>query len=340
MIDLFKPLLKSTIAFSFYYTGLLDGYGRFLLRNKAMILMYHRILPPDDMQMPPVQPGMYVSVDTFRRQIHFLKSRFKLISLWELVRRLAEGRGVSRCCVLTFDDGWRDNFQYAYPVLQKYSVPATIFLTAGYIGTKRLFWPEDVSLCLVKLHNGEAELGDLPDVIQENLEGNGLCLKSSLEESIDHFVKLLKKKSPEQRIDFISQLKEVCGVKKHAKRLLMNWEEVREIGESGLIEFGSHTMNHVLLDQLSLVHAEREIRSSMEILEEKIGGKCIFFAYPNGNYNDSIISLLGNAGLVAALTTKRGYVSSDSTLLELPRISLHEDVSCNVPLFMWRLIIR
>ena len=340
MIGLFKQLLKLTVASSFYYTGLLDGCVQFLLRNKAMIFMYHRILPPDDMQIPLVQPGMYVSIATFRRQIRFLKSRFHLVSLEELIRRLAEGREIHRYCVLTFDDGWRDNYKYAYPVLQKYSVPATIFLTTSYIGSKRWFWPEDVSSCLVKLHNGDAVIGDLPNVILDELERKGFSVKSSLEKNVDRVVELLKKKSSEQRILFIDCLKDACGVKQHNTRLLMNWDEVREMGESGLIEFGSHTMNHVLLDQLPLVEAQHEICMSMEIIEKKIGKKCIFFAYPNGNYNDRIISLIGNTGLSAALTTKRGYVSSDSTLLALSRIALHEDVSCNLPLFMWRMIIR
>lgn len=335
-----KALLKATIASSFYYTGLLAGYGRFLLRNKAMILMYHRVLPPADMQIPSVQPGMYVSVDNFRRQVHFLKSHFNLVSLEELVERLTEGRDVQRCCVLTFDDGWQDNFQYAFPVLQKYSVPATVFLTTGYIGTQRWFWPEEVSLCLLKSRDEVAERGVLPSFVQKELSRKGLGLKSSLERRVDCVVEFLKKKPPEQRLIYIRQLKDACGLKSNGKRLLMNWDEVREMGKSSLIEFGSHTMNHVLLDQLPLTEAQDEISLSKEVIGRKIGKKCVFFAYPNGNYNESIISSLGNAGFTAALTTKRGYVSSDSTLLELPRVGVHEDVSCNLPLFLWRLIIR
>ncbi len=335
-----KALLKSNIAYTLYYTGLLSAYGRSLFRDKAIILMYHRVLPRDDIQIPYVQPGMYVSVESFQKQIHFLKSHFKLISLEDLVRRLAERRSISRCCVLTFDDGWRDNFQYAYPILKKNSVPATIFLTAGYVDTKLWFWPEEVSLCLFKLVHGEAKIDNLPNVIQKEIDSNGLGLKFSLEKSVDRVIKLLKMTTPQKRINCVRQMKEACGIEEHDERLLVNWDEVREMGESGLIKFGSHTVNHVLLDQLSLAEAQHEIGRSLEIIEEKSSKKCGFFAYPNGNYNDNIITLLENAGATAALTTRRGYVTYDSSLLNLPRIAMHEDVSCNLPLFLWRLIVR
>ena len=340
VILLGKALLKKIIASALYYSGGLALYRALFVRNKAMVLMYHRILPSGERRMPPVQPGMYVTVETFRRQIQFLKTHFTVVSLGELVRRVAEGRNVHRCCVVTFDDGWLDNVEHGYPVLEQYSVPATIFLAAAYVGTKRWFWPEELSWCLAKLHNGAVKIGDLPLVLRKELGRVGLGTPSSLEESIEWAVRTLKKKPPEQRMEFIRQLKEECGLRKHCNRLLMNWHEVRELGKSGLIEFGSHTMNHVLLDQLQVTDAQGEIDISREVIERKSSRKCMFFAYPNGNYNERTLSLVGTEGFTAALTTKRGYVAPDSPLLQLPRIAVHEDVSSSRPLFLWRLVIR
>lgn len=335
-----KKLIKSTIVSSFYFTGLLACYKRSVLRNKAIILMYHRVLPINDLHDPPVQSGMYVSVDSFRMHIHFLKSHFNIISLEELVERLAVGKTVNRCCVLTFDDGWRDNFQYAYPVLKEYGVPATIFLTAGFIGTESWFWPEEVSFCLLKVKNEGASLGVLPGCIQKELREKGVCLESSLEKCTDCVVELLKEKSPTERIDCMRQLKETFGVLSNGKRLLLNWDEVREMEGSGLIEFGSHTMNHTLLDQLPPGEAQGEIGMSRDVIEEKTGKECVSFAYPNGNYTERTITSLEKTGFTVALTTKRGYVTPASTLLELPRVAVHEDVSCSIPLLLWRLVAR
>lgn len=107
--------------------------------------MYHRVLASRDSEQVFVQPGMYVLSETFQRQVAFLKENFKIVSLEEMVERIKNRRDISRCCAITFDDGWKDNFCHAFPVLEKFSLPATIFLATGFVGTKRLFWPEEVT---------------------------------------------------------------------------------------------------------------------------------------------------------------------------------------------------
>ena len=89
---------------------------------------------------------MYVTTDTFDRQIQFLKKKFEVVHLEELLSNVLSGRQIGRHCAITFDDGWLDNYTQAFPILTKYQIPATIFLSTGLIGTNRLFWPEEFSL--------------------------------------------------------------------------------------------------------------------------------------------------------------------------------------------------
>ncbi|HEC99967.1 MAG TPA: hypothetical protein ENN18_06270, partial [Proteobacteria bacterium] len=119
-----KSLLRSGISLALYATGL----PLVLTRGKVAILMYHRVLEPEE--TAGVQPGMYVTTATFRKHMKFLAAHFKVISSQELLERLKNKsfKDAARYCVITFDDGWRDNYSNAYPVLREYGFPATIFL--------------------------------------------------------------------------------------------------------------------------------------------------------------------------------------------------------------------
>ena len=149
-----KKFIKTAVAGFMYYSGLLRFFV-FLKRittgsGACIVLTYHRVIPPADCPARPEKwecyrslPGIVVSPEMFAKQIEFIVKRYNVIPLMDLVGHLERGKRIPRrSAVITFDDGWRDNFVYAFPVLKKYQVPATIFLTTGFIGTTKLFWPE------------------------------------------------------------------------------------------------------------------------------------------------------------------------------------------------------
>lgn len=119
----------------------------------------------------------------------------------------------------------------------------------------------------------------------------------------------------------------------------MSWNEVQEMADSGLISFGAHTVSHALLDQLSVEKAHAEIQKSKERIEKRIKKQVNLFAFPNGNYNKKVLAMLQDTQFAAAVTTTRGYIDISSHLLELPRIGIHDDISCTPPLFLWRLLV-
>ena len=331
--------LKSLLAVSGYYSGLLGLFRRARLCGKALILMYHRVIAPDANPTVPVQPGMYVSSVTFHSHLLFLQERFNVIPLRELVERLRNGNDVRHCCVLTFDDGWRDNYQHVFPLLRKFQAPATVFLATGLVGTNRWFWPEEVVYFLTMWVNGRIEAGKLSELTQSLLSKVPAGV-NALEKGIDTTVETLKNMLPEDRQKILAQMWQACQIGKERSRLLMNWDEVREMAKSGLIDFGSHTVNHILLDQVSPQQMQEEVEASRNQIEAETDRPCFMFVFPNGNYNCEALRVLGSTGMDAAVTTRRGYVAPDSSLLELPRISIHEDVSRSFPLFYWRMLVQ
>ena len=110
--------------------------------------------------------------------------------------------------------------------------------------------------------------------------------------------------------------------------------------KNGLVSLGAHTVDHIYLDQVEPETARLEISSSKQIIEDRLGVPVTLFAYPNGNYNPLIIGMLEQSGFLGAVTTKRGYVDKNTPLMEMPRISMHDDVSKTIPLFFSRLLFR
>ena len=301
--------------------------------------MYHRIIDKNQQSSFPVQAGMYVTPDNFMKQVKFLKDKFKIISLDVLVKRLKSGEDVSGCCVLTFDDGWRDNYTNAFPIFKNYQIPATIFLPTGFIGTQKWFWPEEVSLSLAWLYQNKMDSSKIPDILQKLFDKSQFYSCGQSCDAIDRFIDKLKQYEPQQREQVIAALKDVCPATKH-ERILMNWNEVQEMANSGLISFGAHTVSHTLLDQLTVENAQSEIEKSKEDIEKRLETQVDFFAFPNGNYNKKVLAILPDIKFAAAVTTRRGYIDKSPSLLELPRIAMHDDISYTLPLFLWRLLVR
>ena len=197
-----------------------------------------------------------VKSNDFERQMNYLKqNNFNVMSATELLILLKNNKYLdkTKTIIITFDDGYADNFETAFPVLQKYQYPATIFLMVGRVGTK------------VKLKN-KTELN------------------------------------------------------------MLNWEQIKEMHNSGLINFEPHTITHPKLSKIDAEIAEKEILESKQIIEEKLNKKCRVFAYPFGDFNKNVKSLVQKYFDIAFFI-KKGRISSASDLYDLPRNSIDSEVS-------------
>jgi len=335
--------LKHILALAGHSTGLLTVLKQVRLRGGAVIFMYHRVLLPEAAACHTVQPGMYVSLQNFKRQMGWIQAYFSILPLQELVLRLQTNKDISGCCALTFDDGWVDNYHNVYPIIKQYEIPITVFLATGFIGTGKWFWPEKVADFLFLVASGKTDTGLVSKNLKESLLKNRLFNKKELKTVIQGYIENLKHYPSNLRQKLLEEMNSACqNDKTLSLRYLMNWNEIREMSSSGLVDFGSHTVNHRLLDQISPDQAVYEVLNSKDQIELETGQRCLLFAYPNGNYTGELIHILKETGMSAAVTTQRGYVTHrrSLSLLELPRISIHEDVSNSLALFLWRILVQ
>ncbi|HNX96665.1 MAG TPA: polysaccharide deacetylase family protein, partial [Candidatus Aminicenantes bacterium] len=142
-----KRILKYTWAHLWFDTGLLalvEWLRNLRPRGRPLaILMYHRVVPPEWARRVLSHPDIVVSAASFRQQVAFLAARYRVIPLADFVTAAQAGTPPpARAVVLTFDDGWEDNYQTAFPVLRAAGLSATVFLTAGLIGSREMFWQE------------------------------------------------------------------------------------------------------------------------------------------------------------------------------------------------------
>jgi len=326
-----KMTIKNQVAQLCHALGVFKML-RSIHQNEAFVLAYHRVLPCVEDGNGYVQPGMYVRSDTFRLQMSFLKENFDVLPLTELVDRISNGMEVAKCCSITFDDGWVDNYHHAFPILLDLDLPATVFLATGFIETDRLFWPEEVSHYLASVP--VEELMEQIPLLKDLLDCLVPVATGPL--SFDGAIEELKTWAPERRNLLLSSLRSSYP-SASASRLLMNWDEIREMRDSGLVSIGAHTKNHVILDQLPLNEAEMEICQSRDEIHAQLGFKPDLFAYPNGNVTTELHEVLNRYGFRGGLTTRKGWFRKVENRFDLPRFCMHEDVSRSLPLFQARL---
>ncbi len=341
MIAPVKRTVKYLIAIILYYSGLLASYS-FLRkisfkRSNFTILMYHRVLEENDEEKEYVQPGLYVSRLVFEKQIAFLSKKYNLLSLGRLTEFLEEKQSPpSKSIAITFDDGWEDNYLFAYPILRKYNVPATIFLTTDFIDSDNTFWFSEISMILAQQKIIPERLsGILKKVLEDDKYISSFQYFDSEEPGSnfidsDKLIEDLKQFDHEAIMKIIAELNKESGVSCErftGKRQTLTWEEVIEMNNNG-IDFGSHGCSHRIMPGLTDAEIERELIESKRIIEGKLSREINLFSYPNGDYCNHIREMVLNCGYVCALATKGKKESEpDTNLYSLKRISVHEGVS-------------
>jgi len=328
-----KRLLKTTAV---RFASRFGAHTRAQTEPKLWVLMYHRVLPKHDFRYNLEEPGMIVTPDTFSMHIQEINRHFDVISLNEWVKLKQQGLPLpAKACAVTFDDGWADNYEYAFPILKATKTPATLFAVAEKIGTDFQFWPNIVLALLLNDLRAKMDLHPLFAKV------TGLMAELHTSINREYAAAYIAQLKGYSDSDIFSALSEINSAELLAGKLphaLMSWEQLTEMQTSGLVDIGSHTCNHKRLSTtLSNDELHHEIRDSKLLLEEKLASPIDLFCFPNGDYNNEVLNLVKN-NYLAAVTTKRGIVTANSSLNhELTRIGLHEEVSHSRQLFGARL---
>jgi sugar transferase (PEP-CTERM/EpsH1 system associated) len=282
------------------------------------ILAYHRVLPFADAVDLPF-PEMVIPRDLFEAQMAHLARHYRLLDLAEAARLLRAGELPKRAVAVTFDDGYRDNYDYAWPILKKYGVPATFFVVTGALDGQVTLWWEVVAAQVRVLSQRKAAPRDrLPGPIGEHLArlGEGAPPALVARAMVDELNGL----PAVARRQALRDLAAVAGDNATMRSdLLLGWQEVRELQRSGM-GIGTHTVSHAFLDEVTDAEAEAEIGGSVARLSQQLERAPRVLAYPRGRTRRGLEPLLRRAGIEAAVTTVLGCNGAGSDPYALSRL--------------------
>lgn len=313
--------LRDRIAGIVGSAPLISTYARHICSRGATVFALHRVLPKET---PCFESELVTSVETFSDFLDWVQENYEVRPLAELFQRRGEKINAARPpCALTFDDGWYDNYLFAFPELRKRNLPATIFLPTRFIGTDRKFWQESLWLSLCEIRNEE----DFKEIIDRvALRMPWFPCAKDIAPAYGSIKRILLKRSAEEAEDFTNYLAEFAPpAQSSLSRSFVNWREVQEMQDSQ-ISFGSHTLNHVLLPTSSPRSGQAEVLNSRLDLQEKLRQEPCGFAYPWGALGPFTRGQVSDAGYVFAFTIQPGLVTDTTDPLLLPRIPLSEAV--------------
>ncbi|MCG7870657.1 MAG: polysaccharide deacetylase family protein [Candidatus Thiodiazotropha lotti] len=335
-------IIKKIIAFLLFHSG----YTTKKIDEKVdddqyFILMYHRIVEYRE----SLQDGMYVLPDTFDAQMRYIRDNFTVLSICELNEIIDSGNwrqgDGKRYCVITFDDGWNDFYENAFPILQKHDLPAALFLPTGFIDHNRKMWIDLYG----ELLSAKLDLGLRPEFTISSNHSQILDylvnLKGSYRSQLENGINELKRYSGSEIDSILSQFGNLIEKESRSRESdFVNWNQVNEMKASGLVTIGSHTVNHEILTNIEdtgVVQSEL-LDSRDELLDRAVmDSLCMTFCYPNGNHSKDLSKLVSDSGYHLAVTTQRGWNTIDDDRAMLKRIGMHQDVSSSVPMFATRI---
>ena len=289
---------------------------RFINRRRAIILTYHLLLPQDRASTRAI---CSISESEFLRHIKWLSKNYTIVRLSKIVDCISKKKEFpKKCLAVTFDDGYENFIKVAYPILKKYNIPTTLFLSAGMIGTSKMFWYDLIEYLVLNTEKNN---------LQINIEGKIFhFIFEKKRKNIEDIVTILKKMSNKKKDDWIHKMKNLLLTEEgpHAgiDYIPMNWEQVEKICLDTLITIGSHTNNHVILSRLSKEEMREEIENSKNKIEKHTQRLVEHFSYPNGqpeDFNDYSKRKLKEAGYRSSCTTIEDFNDRTTDLYELRR---------------------
>jgi peptidoglycan/xylan/chitin deacetylase (PgdA/CDA1 family) len=303
-----KFLESSSLSFlRQYYSGL------------GTCLLYHRV-EKGNKKTNYRHPfsGLVVSEESFEEQVQYFSENFNCLDLPTAIDLLQKGDLPQKTLILTFDDGYKDNKDVALPILERYGVPATIYIPCGLIdGSTDLWWYEQEFI----LHR----------ISSLDLWWRGIRLKYTLlsqaqkHRALSDLNLLFKSLTPQKQAQFMKTLRDQCPAKYSYDNQMLSWEEIVTLDKHPLITIGAHTISHPVLARLSNHELLRELKDSKTVLEEKLGHAVEHFAYPFGSLNEAgkrESKAVMECGYKSAVTTRIGHIhgAHKNRLSLIPRI--------------------
>jgi peptidoglycan/xylan/chitin deacetylase (PgdA/CDA1 family) len=308
--DIINNIIRLPV-FSLKYSG---NYGLILYYHSVRNQTYGRWL--EDLTVTP---------SAFAWQMKYLKNIFAVLSFEEFIESYT--CGFTDCkgkipITITFDDGWRDNYSHAWPVLREHNIPFTIFLATYFIENNAIFPQVELSFLLKKLCNNKERINIL-------IGNERLFFHSKSPDMFNDIWEMFIQLTIQQQKEFIGTLYSITRVKSYisetvnpSSRVALLWEEIEEMEKSGLARFGPHTHNHIVTSFFNNEVVEKEIIKSWTLLKSKTRNPLSVFCFPNGNFLPDQRNILTKLGLEYGVITKENMVTATTPKQFLPRLKV------------------
>lgn len=281
--------------------------------QRVLCLLYHRVNPVKDEVF-----HLTVSPEHFEEQIRYLKDQFPLYRFEEDWGE-KERDGV----VLTFDDGYADNYEYALPILEKYQVPAAVFVASGYVNGTEEYWWDELSRVLTREREYPKRFELQDSLYQYTWETDSLEKRLDLIRSLHWLLKL--EPEVERGNSWLMQLRNWAGISSGGREehLPVSIEMLRRLNASEVITIGGHTVNHRSLGVQTKESQAYEIGASVKFLEQELGQNIEVFSYPFGSsvhFNEDTFAVCREKGIKKAASTVKGLWKKGTPSYEVPRM--------------------
>jgi peptidoglycan/xylan/chitin deacetylase (PgdA/CDA1 family) len=291
--------------------SLIGWAGRRGGEQRLSILILHRVLSAPD----PLFPGE-IHRAQFDAMARWLAAWFQVLPLSEAIERLAAGTLPARAAAITFDDGYADNLHQAGPVLQRHGLPATIFVTTGYLDGGRM-WNDSIIESLRRTTQ------PVLDLSAQGLGQHPLQTDAQRSTAIEALITAVKHQSPDARADAVAGIVAAADAQL-PDDLMLSRDEVRQWLAQGH-SVGGHTLSHPILAALPADAAYAEIRDGKQALEDIARQPVTLFAFPNGkpgrDYHAEHVAMVREAGFTAAVSTAWGAANRQADRFQLPRFT-------------------
>jgi len=316
-------LLKAALT-TLHYTGI-DGMMAPMARGVGVIFMLHHVNPSPPQDFEPnrilkITPAFLEAV------IGEVRSRgFDIVSLDELHYRMKEGEYDRPFACFTFDDGYKDNARYAYPIFRKHELPFAIYVPSDFPdGHADLWW-----LLLEKVIAQKEQMSVKVDGRRRDFDlSDGGCKQAAFHE-IYWWLRSIREDDARRFVADLCRDNHI-DARAFCNDLVMGWDDLRDLARDPLVTIGAHTCGHYALAKLPTAEAHRQMADSIRRMESEIGRSCRHFSYPYGSEDAAgarEFQLARELGMKTAVTTRKGplFAEHEGAMTALPRISLNGD---------------
>lgn len=314
-------IIKKIVYFIIFYSKLIKVFELVYqkkLNFPARVFFTHRIIEEKEDLFQFLRRKDYLTLREFEKKIKFLKRFYNPIPLDDFYNNLLNKNFSSKRIVLTFDDG--------YKCIYTHNFPFTVFISTGYIGTKRILSHDKLTFLIGKTKCHSLLIPELSNKIYSLFSLND---KLRTYNELNSALKTVNNDKREKIIeDMFVKLKLSYEDLENEGIMMLSWEEINEMLSSGLMTIASHTVNHPILTKIPFEIAKKEINESKREIEEKLGISVKYFSYPNGqlnDFNEEIIQFVKAIGYLAAFTTINKVNNTAEEIFKIGRFGLSND---------------